>query len=156
MVKFKYKECYFTITETTFQRMLRYKQLNNSFESGGMLIGSILTSGNEIEINDCTEPLEEDKQSRLSFRRSNMHNKLLKKKWEESEFTKLYLGEWHTHPQRIPSPSFLDKSTWKKLLYTSNTECRFLIFIIIGLNSMEIWIGDRKSKSLDRGGNYRY
>lgn len=155
-VKFNYQNYHFSLTTDVLEKIIEYKQIDNKFEAGGMLIGSILLDSNEIEINDFTEPIDEDERTRIGFKRSNIHNKLLRKKWEESNCTKLYLGEWHTHPQNIPSPSYVDMNSWEKLLYTSNTECEYLIFIIIGLISMEIWIGDKKKKKLERGGYYRY
>lgn len=156
MIEIKYKEYKISISNAIMSDIIKYRQVNNNYEAGGMLIGSIVESSNEIYINDYTEPLNEDSRSRLSFKRSNKHNEILYNKWEESNFTKLYLGEWHTHPQDIPRPSFIDRASWKTLLMKSNTECEVLIFIIIGISSVEIWIGDRKNKKIKRGGSYRY
>lgn len=156
MIEFKYKEYKISIFKSTIDVILKYRQVDYKFESGGMLIGSIIDNLNEIEIIDCTEPLKEDFRNRLSFSRSNKHNDILKRKWKESNFTKLYLGEWHTHPQQIPLPSTIDKISWTTLLLQSNTESKILVFIIMGTTSMEIWIGDRISQEIERGGSYRF
>jgi integrative and conjugative element protein (TIGR02256 family) len=156
MIEFKYKKHRISISETTMDIILKHRQVNNNSEAGGMLIGSIVANSNKIEINDCTEPLKEDNRHRFGFKRSNKHNEILNKKWCSSSFTKLYLGEWHTHPQEIPSPSFIDKSSWKTLLFKSNTESEILVFLVIGTISMDIWIGDKRNKRIERGGSYRY
>ena len=156
MINFRYKEIQFNISKNVIDTIIKYKQGNNQSESGGFLIGSISTDGNRIVANDFTEPLETDKRSIFSFNRSEQHNNILNLKWKESNYTKLYLGEWHTHPQDIPMPSFVDKKSWKNLLKKSNTESEFLIFIIVGMETIETWIGDRKLKSIERMCSYRF
>lgn len=156
MIKIKYKKYKITISNKVIATIINHRQINNKYEAGGMLIGSIVVNSNEIEINDYTEPLKEDSRNRLAFKRSNIHNELLHKKWKDSNFTKLYLGEWHTHPQNIPTPSFIDKISWNKLLVKSDTESDILIFIIGGISSVEIWIGDRNTKIIKRGESYKY
>lgn len=156
MIEIKYKKYKISISDVIMDVIIKHRQVNNNCEAGGMLIGSIVANSDEIEIYDYTEPLKEDNRNRLSFKRSNKHNEVLYEKWKESNFTKLYLGEWHTHPQKIPKPSLIDIASWKMLLSKSNTESEILIFIIIGISSMEIWIGDRKSKKVKRGGSYKF
>lgn len=156
MVEIKYKEYKISISNVVIDAIISYRQVNDNYESGGMLIGSIVENSNKIEINDYTEPLKEDNRNRLFFKRSNKHNDILYNKWKESNFTKLYLGEWHTHPQNIPRPSLIDRVSWNTLLLKSNTESEILIFIIVGISSVEIWIGDRKCKKVKRGGSYKY
>ncbi|MDV8111856.1 Mov34/MPN/PAD-1 family protein [Bacillus sp. BAU-SS-2023] len=156
MIEIKYKKYKISISNQIVDIIINRRQINNNYEAGGMLIGSIVANSNEIEINDYTEPLKEDSRNRLTFKRSDKHNEILYEKWKESNFTKLYLGEWHTHPQNIPTPSFIDKISWNTLLFKSNTESDILIFIIGGTSSIEIWIGDRKSKKIKRGESYKY
>lgn len=156
MIIFRYRKYKISISQTTIDIILKYRQVNDNYEAGGMLIGSIITNSNEIEINDCTEPLKEDSSHRFGFKRSNKHNEVLNDKWRNSNFTKLYLGEWHTHPQEIPVPSITDKNSWEVLLLKSNTESDILIFVVVGTKFMDLWIGDKINKKLERGGNYKY
>ncbi len=156
MIEIKYEEYKISIPNVIMDEIINYRQVDDNYEAGGMLIGSIVVNSNEIEINDYTEPLKEDSSNRLSFKRSDKHNEILYRKWRESNYIKLYLGEWHTHPQEIPRPSLIDITSWKMLLSKSNTESEILIFIIIGISSVEIWIGDKKSKKVKRGGSYKF
>ncbi|MDB8803648.1 Mov34/MPN/PAD-1 family protein [Romboutsia sp. 1001216sp1] len=153
MIQISYKEYEIKINNEIIEIMKNYIQVRNLPENGGMLIGSARADANIIEINDITEPQELDKSSRFGFHRSDEHNKILRKKWIESEYKKMYLGEWHTHPQDTPSPSFLDKRSWKNLLKYSISDSKILIFIIIGFNTIEIWGGDRESKIIERCGS---
>lgn len=156
MINIKYGTYKISISDVIIDAIIKHRQVNNKCEAGGMLIGSIVTNSYEIEVYDYTEPLKEDNRNRLSFKRSNKHNEILYIKWQESNCTKLYLGEWHTHPQYIPKPSLIDITSWKMLLSKSNTESEILIFIIIGISSMEIWIGDKRNKKVKRGGSYKF
>ncbi|WP_300351565.1 Mov34/MPN/PAD-1 family protein [Clostridium sp.] len=156
MISFTYKDKNFEITKDVIETLVSYKQIKKRYEAGGMLIASINRIDYKIEINDCTTPLEEDKRSFLGFKRSEKHNEILNKKWKESNYKKLYIGEWHTHPQNIPSPSFQDKVSWKKLITRSVTDSEYLLFIIVGIKSLEIWVGDKNIKSIERGASYKY
>jgi hypothetical protein len=43
-----------------------------------------------------------------------------------------YLGEWHSHPERNPSPSTIGHADWSKQL---RKQKRNLVFIIVTLRS---------------------
>ncbi|MBB6622385.1 Mov34/MPN/PAD-1 family protein [Clostridium gasigenes] len=156
MIEFKFNNKKMQITSDVLGKLTSYIQVSGNYEAGGLLIASLVKGNYEIEINDCTTPIEEDKRSLLGYRRSDKHNKILNEKWKESNYKKLYIGEWHTHPQNIPIPSFQDKTSWKKLLSKSMTESEYLIFIIVGIESLEIWIGDKKRRKIERGASYKY
>lgn len=118
----------------------------NDKESGGMLIGSIFTDSNDIVIRDYTLPQKGDYQSRYRFiRREKSHNALLQKKWEVSNKTVMYFGEWHTHPEMDPHYSPQDIRNWKNLLSKSNTFSDYLVFIIGGINFYKVWVGSREN-----------
>lgn len=119
---------------------------SNDLEAGGMLIGSIIRDSNDIIIEDLTLPIEGDYRSRTSFIRCEHHNKLLEKKWADSQYTKMYFGEWHTHPQVIPNHSSQDMINWLKLMEYSKTDTNMLLYIITGIDVFKIWLGIRKSK----------
>jgi len=119
-------------------------------ESGGMLIGSIIRNSKDIVIEDLTLPTNDDIRSRIKYVRSDKHNDILEKKWIESQYTKMYFGEWHTHPQDYPIPSTQDIKNWKYLLHNSKTETYILIFIIAGNSVYGVWIGDRNKKKIKK------
>src|SRR5699024_4243854 len=111
-------------------------------ELGGMLIGSKIAANKNVVIRDYTMPQKGDYQSRYRFvRRKKSHNTLLQKKWEESNWTVMYLGEWHTHPEASPHYSNQDLRNWRRLLRKSKTSSNYIVFIIGGINFYKVWIG---------------
>lgn len=156
MINFTYKDRNFEITKDVIETLVSYKQIKKRYESGGILIASINKLDYKIEVNDCTTPVDEDKRSFFEFKRSEKHNEILNKKWKESNYKKLYIGEWHTHLQNTPIPSFQDRISWKKLIDRSVTDSEYLLFIIVGIESLQIWIGDKEKNNIERGASYRY
>ncbi|SHH76949.1 integrative and conjugative element protein, VC0181 family [Caloranaerobacter azorensis DSM 13643] len=125
------------------------RQLNQrDCEAGGMLIGSIIRDSNDIIIEDLTMPIKGDINSRTRYVRSEKHNKLLEQKWIDSQYTKMYFGEWHTHPQDIPFVSLQDIRNWMNLMKESKTETNLLVFLIAGNTVYKVWIGNRIKKSI--------
>lgn len=68
----------------------------------------------------------------------------------------MYLGEWHTHPQSRPTPSYIDKQSWKRLVKRSITESPIVIFLIIGIETIELLIGNKSDSKLERLGSYEF
>lgn len=139
-VKFKYKDIYLTINEEVISKLNSYKQSHRDLpESGGLLIGRTNINGN-TKIIDITNPQQNDIQKRCFFvRRDFQHKKLL---FEANEKCLYFKGNWHTHPQSIPSPSWIDLITWKNTLKKSKTGgSLYAFFIIVGIVEIRIWIG---------------
>ena len=55
------------------------------------------------------------------------------------------MGVWHTHPQRIPSPSSIDWADWTDSLKKEKTGCEYIFFIIVGVEEWRVWMGDLKN-----------
>lgn len=120
-------------------------------ETGGILAG-VLDSGSTITITDVTTPQPKDICQRFRFRRSGVgHQTIMDQLWEESGYRKMYLGEWHTHRESIPSPSRVDISGWKSIA-KKRQNSPWMLFLILGQQSMRIWTADTgaiKELSLD-------
>ena len=58
------------------------------------------------------------------------------------------MGVWHTHPQIIPEPSYVDWNDWYATLDIDQTACDFVFFIIAGIKGARVWVGDFKSKQI--------
>ena len=58
--------------------------------------------------------------------------------WEQSNHIKAYLGEWHTHDQDNPSPSFVDKRSWLRISKRNNNFDQSC-FIIVGHKEFRLW-----------------
>lgn len=122
----------------------RYKhEYQYSVEAGGILVGKI--EDNIISIIDLTEPYEDDKRSKYAFKRASKgHQEYMDELWTLSGESVTYLGEWHTHDQKVIFPSPVDYINWKKIMSRSNNS-EVLVFIILGRNNISIWIGEGDS-----------
>lgn len=108
-------------------------------EAGGILIGRIDYGEKKIMLLDLSEPVEGDKRTRFSYKRSELgHQQFMDEMWEKSGHTVTYLGEWHTHNQNKIMPSPVDYSNWIRLSNMKhNTD--ILVFIILGRKDFALW-----------------
>ena len=59
-------------------------------------------------------------------------NTFIKKDYEASEHTRVYIGEWHTHPEQNPHPSQTDYASIIKSFASAQLSVPLLIMIIVG------------------------
>lgn len=123
-------------------KLFKYKQIRTiDTEAGGILIGRILEEDNNIIIDDVSEPMVTDNRKRTRFSRNvNGHQEYMDEAFKREKGSCFYLGEWHTHPQRIPVPSSVDRKDWKRLL-NIEFESGYLFFIIVGIDDLKVWYG---------------
>ena len=123
------------IPDSVISELESHRQLNAvDGEQGGVIVGLIRPP--HLEVTDITLPQESDDSSRFEFKRcSEKHIEIVCKKWQESNEFKTYLGEWHTHPEDIPSPSCKDIREWRRIFRGRNN----IVLIIIGRKSN--WYG---------------
>ena len=135
----------FKIDTYALQKINRYLQIKkDSTEAGGILLGRYIIDSNDIVVDDVTIPMENDIRRRFFFlRRKRLHLKIAIKRWFESRGTCNYLGEWHTHPEAIPIPSYVDIKEWEKLLKTAIFDNDCLYFIIAGTEKIKVWEGNK-------------
>ena len=112
-----------------------YRQLEpHQHEKGGILIGSF--TEDKVIIIGLTHPFPQDKSSRFSFYRQDpMHDKILQAHWKLSNHKVGFAGDWHTHPENIPTASSIDLSGWKKQIQHSHP----YIFLIQGINKLTVY-----------------
>ncbi|WP_181884415.1 Mov34/MPN/PAD-1 family protein [Neobacillus piezotolerans] len=130
------------IRPEAIKKMFKYKQVRwTDTEAGGILIGRILEEDNNIIIDDVSEPMSTDKRSRIRFsRKPDGHQEYMNEAYEREKGCCFYLGEWHTHPQRMPVPSSIDRKDWKRLLKLG-FESGCLLFVIVGIDELKVWYG---------------
>lgn len=121
-------------------RIFQYRQTRIfQRESGGVIIGRELKSTGNLIIEEVTEPMRLDKQSRFGFERKDpTHMDCFHKLYELSRATYGYFGEWHTHPEKMPHYSVIDKRNWIKL-YKELPQKHALYFMICGTISIGVW-----------------
>ncbi len=134
-------------SEEVITVLKKYIQYNiNDPESGGIITGKIYN--NFIEILSCSEPTILDKQSRYNFNRSyKAAQKYIDEKFNASNGEEIYLGEWHTHPEDIPTPSKTDIRSFNKTLSKNilNSDIHFMI--IVGKKAIHVGVYFQKKWS---------
>jgi integrative and conjugative element protein (TIGR02256 family) len=109
-------------------------------ESGGLILGRLIQASNDIIADEATRPSADDNRGRFFFiRRRTPAQRRVNEAWKESSSTRNYLGEWHTHPEDVPSPSAHDLQDWSRLIMQSQFEQDSLFFIIVGRRSVRVW-----------------
>lgn len=138
------------ITPKALEQMLSYRQSGRrALEAGGILLGRLIVDCSDVVIDDITVPLRNDIRKLLFFfREKTLHQMIAYKKWLENEQSCHYLGDWHTHPQDIPSPSAQDIRNWGNILRETISDYDSLFFIIIGRVELRIWEGNKKDLSI--------
>lgn len=124
--------------------VLRHRQLTaQAPESGGILLG--YRRGLHLHVTHATSPGPKDRAARVSFERKDpTHQNQARQAWEASNHTIDYLGEWHTHPEAMPSPSSTDRRAWDEIL---GRRKELYAFIIAGtLENM--WVGRGEGNAL--------
>jgi len=134
------------ITGNVVEKFYKYRQLKKGQnEAGGLLIGRHLAMNDNILVDQLTEPSVWDNRFYAYFYRSNTHNKKLKNIWKKSNKTQTLIGLWHTHPQPVPEPSSVDYKDWRKTIKHGDFVGDFLFFLIIGINKIRVWQGNRST-----------
>jgi integrative and conjugative element protein (TIGR02256 family) len=118
-------------------QFLRYIQFKETApESGGLLLGTV--HGDHFIVKEITTPTIWDKCHRYLFKRSPIgHAKVAEDRWNRSNGFVRYIGEWHTHPEDNPTPSFIDITEWRKLAEVRSDK-RPLLGVIVGRKDLHI------------------
>lgn len=127
--------------------MLSYVQLApGATEAGGVLMGRHIIGTRDVVVDRVTAPMPGDRRSTTSFtRRKRRHQRALDDEWSRSGGTRVYLGEWHTHPEPVPRPSGVDMDDWRRRLEEDIVESRSVFFLIVGQTEMCAWEGSRRT-----------
>ena len=114
----------------------RNVQVGNLPESGGVLLGTVHERG--LLVTVATTPTRLDRQFRYLFERLPFgHRAIARRLWRSSDGKTRYIGEWHTHPQDIPTPSGIDLDEWQALA-SVRIDRRPLLAVIVGRKALHI------------------
>ena len=119
------------ITHQALARMLRFQQLHlRDKEAGGQLFARF--NGSEIIIVEATTPKTLDYRARHSFR----PNRWLQRREIKNRYLRAshFVGDWHTHPESLPSPSPEDIAGMLDCFHRSTHDLNAFVLIILGTN----------------------
>jgi len=129
------------IIDEAIRKNIKRVQYEHNYkkEIGGILVGLYDAEMDTFQITDMSFPLKSDRKYRFRFLRKNIgHQQFMDDLWEKSGHKKAYLGEWHTHDQDTPYPSFMDLKTWERIS-EQNVNFDTCFFLIIGRRRFIIW-----------------
>ena len=113
-------------------------------EAGGVLLGRHLLDSHDVVVDKVSTPQNTDRRSRFSFFRSSKHEQVARQRWLQEHNTSAYLGLWHTHPQRDPTPSEVDQNDWQQAVADDTYEGDRLFFPIVGTHCIRVWTLSRR------------
>ncbi len=115
-------------------------------ESGGYIVGYQHVKTGNISLEAASHPYCMDVKNRVRFDIRDPRHRLFLKMAEKKK--SYYMGVWHTHPQRIPTPSSIDWNDWQKTLLLDKTASQYVFFIIAGTQEIRVWAGDYKTSKI--------
>lgn len=138
-VKFNTKTVTIVFDENVKDKLLSCRQKRKTdVETGGILMGELYIKSNKIKVTHvlvCKH--NSSSRYKLDLNIECLQNKM-NEIWEKSGGTITYLGDWHTHPEVNPTPSFLDYKTFALNYYFSNFNQNILLYLILGTEK-DIW-----------------
>ena len=142
----------FKVDKVPLQKIRQYLQVSREMnEAGGVLLGRYIIDSDDIVVDDITTPMQNDVRKMCFFlKQKKYHQKVVTESWIKSKGTCNYLGEWHTHPEAVPTPSPIDKREWKRLLKSTRFEGECLYFIIAGTEQIRVWEVSRSDSTIIR------
>lgn len=117
------------IAQPVLDRLASQRQLSwFAREAGGQIFGVVEAS--RVIVQVATGPYRGDQRWRFTYRSSQRAAQ--KAIDEQAAAGLIYLGEWHTHPEDLPSASHSDLEAMVKLQRASNTRLATLLMLIQG------------------------
>ncbi|WP_045517056.1 Mov34/MPN/PAD-1 family protein [Neobacillus niacini] len=75
--------------------------------------------------------------------------RIIEDAWNNPLGERIYLGEWHTHPESTPTPSIDDRKLLINMLQDTRMEIEFLLMIIIGQNDNYVGVQQKGKKVIE-------
>ena len=131
-------------SESVIRVLSQKKQLSfKKHEMGGILIGKIYTD--TLSIKKITLPNKFDESGPRFFERNkDIAQIILDYEFTNSNGSMVYLGEWHTHAEKDPSPSGTDIEMIKKQLRENIIHSDKILLVINGIKSLYIGLCNKK------------
>lgn len=97
-------------------------------EAGGQLFA--IKEGTQIVIVQATGPRRSDRRTRSSYIPDRQFE--VREISEQKKLGRFFVGDWHTHPQRIASPSQLDLRNIQECFRESTHGLNAFVLVIVG------------------------
>lgn len=126
--------------EELLNKLLEIGKTHYPKEFGGFLIGYYSEGNKHLYITDTILP-KKFQASKYSFERSTkgIENELTGYYSEQPK--KIYIGEWHTHPDNSPIPSSTDISAINAIINNQNSCITNPVLLIIGYSKTQVDFG---------------
>lgn len=117
------------LSDTVVKRLKRYRQMHNrQREAGGQLFARF--DGPRIFVEEATGPRRSDRRTRTSYTPSRFaEQREINSRYKRGLH---YIGDWHTHPEEIPSPSMIDVRSIDDCVAKSEHSLNGFILIVVG------------------------
>ena len=129
-------------TDSVLKVMEKYKQAHpKSLEAGGILLGQV--KDKDAYVMRASIPTAWDRATRTSFHRNKeIAQIIIDFEFANSDNKTIYLGEWHTHPEKQPSPSPTDRKMIEDQYHNNDLNEPFLIQFILGIRGLYVGLID--------------
>ena len=122
-------EQYLVLEENVLDHFVKWRQLDPKMpEAGGQLFGAV--EDQCIKVKLATGPRRSDRRGRFFFVADRLAERREIRTLHKSGLH--YFGDWHTHPQSIPTPSGTDLSSMADLVARSKHELNAFLIVIVG------------------------
>ncbi len=117
------------LSDTVVGHLKRYRQMHNrQREAGGQLFARF--DRIRIIVEEATGPRRSDRRTRISYTPSRFaERREINSRYKRGLH---YIGDWHTHPERIPSPSIIDIRSIGDCVTKSEHSLNGFILIVVG------------------------
>lgn len=109
----------------------------------GVLMGAQIDD-NRYRISKISPPCVKRHTRCGCERDAAMANQFIEEDYEQSEHTRFYIGEWHTHPEDNPTPSAVDYNSIEDNYQTASLVVSFMIMIIVGTEAFHVSVFNGK------------
>ena len=114
-MKYNINDLKIIVNDKILDDIRKYYCLNTIYETGGILLGKFNKENRVVEITEVHE-LKTNFFSRILYKRSGRKaQKIINRRWHETNGVINYIGEWHTHPNMQAVPSSTDISSLKEI-----------------------------------------
>jgi integrative and conjugative element protein (TIGR02256 family) len=117
-------------------------------EIGGQLFAQFVK--NEVRVIRATGPNTTDKRGWVWFRPDQRNQNVeIKRLFEDGLH---FVGDWHTHPERNPSPSSWDLESMEECFKKSRHQLKSFVMVIVGRDAFTegLWVSVHSGEGFEK------